>query len=83
MAKGQAIDLHGVNREIQSVQQRLQVAATGASATEQRRIAGIIRKLESIRARTAKMCPKAWGVFPAGVSTGKAPAKPARKTRRR
>jgi hypothetical protein len=76
MAKGESIDLHGINREIQSVQKRLKDAATAADAAEKKRISGLVSKLEKIRVSTSKLCPKAWGVFPATSSAKKGPAKP-------
>jgi hypothetical protein len=76
MAKGQGIDLHGINREIQSVQKQLKAAAAEADAAEKRRLSGLVRKLESLRLSTSKLCPKAWGVYPATSSSKKGPAKP-------
>ena len=76
MAKGESIDLHGINREIQSVQQRLKAAAAGADAAEKKRISGLVTKLEKIRVSTSKLCPKAWGVYPPPSSAKKGPAKP-------
>lgn len=83
MAKGVRIDLHSIDREVRAVQARLEAAAAGADSVEARRLAGIVRKLEGVRRTTSRICPKGWGVFPAGAkAAGQAPPKPATKKRR-
>lgn len=78
MPKAGNIDLHGIDREIRAVQKALKAASQGEGAAEQRRIAGIVRRLESIRTSTSKLCPKGWGVYPPTSAARKGPAKPGR-----
>lgn len=76
MPKAGKIDLHGIDREVRAVQTALKAAAQGETASEKRRISGIVKKLESIRLSTSKLCPKGWGVYPATTAARKGPAKP-------
>ena len=78
MAKAMRVDLHAVDREVRAVQQALKTAAGAAESAEARRIGSIIRKLESLRRTTSRICSKSWGVFPMGTkATSKTPRKPA------
>jgi hypothetical protein len=76
MPKAGKIDLHGIDREVRAVQSALKAAAQDETAAEKRRIAGIVKKLESIRLNTSKLCPKGWGVYPPTSAAKKGPAKP-------
>ena len=83
MAKPVRVDLHAVDREVRAVQQALKAAAGAAESVEARRIGSIIRKLESVRRTTSRICSKSWGVFPAGTkATSKTPRKPAAAKKR-
>jgi hypothetical protein len=84
MAKTVRVDLHAVDREVRKVQQQLKAAADSAESVEARRIGSIIRKLESVRRSTSRICSKSWGVFPAAspASARKAPPKPAAAKKR-
>jgi hypothetical protein len=83
MAKGVRVDLHAVDREVRAVQQALKGAAGAAESAEARRIGSIIRKLESVRKATSRICSKSWGVFPKDTkATARTPKKPAAAKKR-
>ena len=64
MPKSERINLHAIDREIREVQRKLESACKSATEYEVKRLTQLLKKLESLRAKTKTICPKVWTVWP-------------------
>jgi hypothetical protein len=80
MPKSERINLHAIDREIREVQKRLAAAVKNATDYEMKRLKQLLRQLEGVRAKTKKICPKVWTVWPIyEAAAARKVKKPARK----
>lgn len=80
MPKSERINLHAIDREIRRVQKQLEGAFKNATAFELTRLRQLLKKLEAVREKAHKICPKVWTVWPMQeAAAARAVKKPRRK----
>jgi hypothetical protein len=82
MPKSERINLHAIDREIRDVQKKLETAVKNATAYELARLKQLLKKLEAVREKCHKICPKVWTVWPIyEADAARAVKKPRKKGR--